>query len=311
MFVETRCYSEEKGTYVRSADSDELDASLMLGALFGYGDARSDRWAGTIEAVRRELAHGPFVRRYTGEDGLAGSEGAFLPCSFWLAESLARTGRVTQAVELMDELADLSNDVGLYAEEIDPTSWGIPGELPAGAQPSRAHQCRSGHLRGAAPVTVWAAIAGGFVGTLVLTTTLRAANELGLTRMDLPFLLGTAFTTDRIHAKAFGYVLHFLAGLVFAVVYYLMFLVLGHSGWALGAAFGLVHGLFSGTALVSTLLPLVHPHMGTPATAATSVALLEPPGFMMLNYGPQTPLVSLAAHVVYGALIGGFVASAG
>ena len=66
--------------------------------LFCYGDAKAERWAGTIEAVRRELAHGPFVRRYTGEDGLAGSEGAFLPCSFWLVESLARTGRVAEAV---------------------------------------------------------------------------------------------------------------------------------------------------------------------------------------------------------------------
>ena len=73
----------------------------------------------------------------------------------------------------------------------------------------------------------------------------------------------------------------------------------------------LVHGLFSGTALVNILLPLVHPRMATPSTAAPSVALLEPPGFMMLNYGPQTPLVSLVAHVAYGAVVGGFVSLAG
>jgi hypothetical protein len=160
-------------------------------------------------------------------------------------------------------------------------------------------------------VSVWGAIAGGFVGTLVLTTALRAANELNVTRMDLPFLLGTAFSTDRTRAKALGYLLHFVAGLAFALVYYLIFLAIDESGWWLGAVFGLGHGLFAGTALVSTLLPLVHPRMGTPSTAAPSVALLEPPGFLMLNYGLRTPLVSLAAHVAYGTVVGGFVALAG
>jgi hypothetical protein len=160
-------------------------------------------------------------------------------------------------------------------------------------------------------MSVWGAVAGGFAGTLVLTTALRAGNEAGLTRMDLPFLLGTAFSADRTRAKAIGYVLHFLAGVLFALVYYAVFVVIGRSGWWLGAVFGLAHGLFSGTALVNTLLPLFHPRMGTPSTAAPSVALLEPPGFMMLNYGPQTPLVSLAAHVAFGSVVGGFVSLAG
>ena len=160
-------------------------------------------------------------------------------------------------------------------------------------------------------MSVWGAIAGGFAGTLVLTTALRAGNELGLTRMDLPFLLGTAFTSERTRAKALGYVLHFLVGLGFALIYYAIFLAIGHSGWWLGAIFGLAHGLFSGTALVDTLLPLIHPRMGTRSTAAPSVALLEPPGFMMLNYGVRTPLVSLTAHVAFGALVGGFVSLAG
>ena len=159
-------------------------------------------------------------------------------------------------------------------------------------------------------MSLWGALAGGFAGTLVLTTALRGANELNLTRIDLPFMLGTAFSTDRTRAKALGYVLHFVAGLVFALIYYLVFLAIGSSGWWLGAAFGLAHGLFSGTALVDTLLPLMHPRMGTPSTAATSVALLEPPGFMMLNYGLRTPLVSLAAHIAYGAVVGGFVSLA-
>jgi GH15 family glucan-1,4-alpha-glucosidase len=131
-FVETRCFSEEKQSYVRSAGSEELDASLLLGVVFGYGDARADRWAGTIEAVNRELTDGPFVRRYTGEDGVAGSEGAFLACSFWLVESLARTGRVEEATRLMDRLVALGNDVGLYAEEIEPATGAFLGNIPQG-----------------------------------------------------------------------------------------------------------------------------------------------------------------------------------
>jgi len=156
-------------------------------------------------------------------------------------------------------------------------------------------------------VSVWGAIAGGFVGTLVLTTALRAGGELGLTRIDLPFLLGTAFSEDRVRAKAIGYVLHFVAGQCFALIYYAVFVAIDHSGWWLGAAFGLVHGLFAGIALVNILLPVFHPRMGTPSTAADGRALLEPPGFLMLNYGRRTPFVSLVAHVAYGAIVGGFI----
>ena len=131
-FIEARCFSDERRSYVRSTDSDELDASVLLGVLFSYGDVRSARWAGTIEAVRRELGAGPFVRRYTGEDGLAGSEGAFIACSFWLVESLARAGSVDAAVELMDELVGLANEIGLYAEEIDPRTGAFLGNIPQG-----------------------------------------------------------------------------------------------------------------------------------------------------------------------------------
>lgn len=159
-------------------------------------------------------------------------------------------------------------------------------------------------------MSVWGALAGGFVGTLVLTTTLRAASEFRLTRMDIPFLLGTAFTADRIRAKAIGYAIHFAAGLVFALVYFALFRAIGHAGWLLGALFGLAHGLFAGTALVNILLPVVHPRMGTPLSSIESRAVLEPPGFLMLNYGRRTPLVSLAAHIAYGTLVGGFTSLA-
>jgi len=131
-FVETRCFSPEQRSYVRSADSHELDASVLLGLLFAYGEARSDRWAGTIEALRRELAHGPFMYRYTGDDGLSGSEGAFLTCSFWLVEALARIGRTEDAIRLMGALVVLANDVGLYAEEIEPATGAFLGNIPQG-----------------------------------------------------------------------------------------------------------------------------------------------------------------------------------
>jgi hypothetical protein len=153
--------------------------------------------------------------------------------------------------------------------------------------------------------------AGGFIGTLVLTTALRAATALGVTRMDLPFLLGTVVTVDRTRAKALGYLMHFVNGQIFAFVYYAVFLAIHHAGWWLGALFGLLHGLFAVTALVNTLLPLVHPRMGSPLTSAPDVALLEPPGFLMLNYGPRTPAVSVLTHIAYGALIGGFASLAG
>ena len=156
-------------------------------------------------------------------------------------------------------------------------------------------------------MNIWGAAAGGFVGTLVLTTALSTAGELGLTRMDLPFLLGTIVSADRARAKALGYIMHFVVGLLFAMVYFGIFSAIGRSGWWLGAAFGLVHGLFAGTALVNVLLPVVHPRMGMPWSAAADSPLLEPPGFMMLNYGRRTPLATIIAHVAYGTIVGGFI----
>jgi hypothetical protein len=160
-------------------------------------------------------------------------------------------------------------------------------------------------------VSAWAAVAGGFVGTLVLTTGLRTANELGLTRVDLPFLLGTAVTRDRARAKAVGYLLHLAAGEAFALIYYAIFTAIGTSGWLLGALFGLLHGIVSATALVNILLPVVHPRMGSELSAADSSPLLEPPGFLMLNYGRGTPIATLLAHIAYGAIVGGFASIAG
>ena len=143
----------------------------------------------------------------------------------------------------------------------------------------------------------------GFVGTLVLATIMRAASELGWTRMDLAFLLGTTVTVNRRKAKAIGYALVFLLGMLFAIAYGVFFAVVDQSSWWLGAILGALHAVFVSTVLVNILLPVVHPRMGTPETAANEIALVEPPGFLMLNYGRNTFLITFLAHIAYGIVV--------
>jgi GH15 family glucan-1,4-alpha-glucosidase len=131
-FVEERCYSAEKSSYVRSAGGDELDASLLLAPIVGYCEGRDERIVRTIDAVKRELGRGPFLYRYSEDDGLEGEEGAFVACSFWLVEALARAGRVEEARETMEEVVAHANDVGLFAEEIDPETGEFLGNFPQG-----------------------------------------------------------------------------------------------------------------------------------------------------------------------------------
>jgi GH15 family glucan-1,4-alpha-glucosidase len=131
-FIEERCWSEAKRSYVWYAGADELDASLLLLAIMRYERPEAARMRMTIEAVRRELAAGPLLHRYIGADGLARGEGAFACCSFWLAEALAISGQRREAEHVMDELVALANDVGLYPEEIDPASHAFLGNFPQG-----------------------------------------------------------------------------------------------------------------------------------------------------------------------------------
>jgi GH15 family glucan-1,4-alpha-glucosidase len=131
-FVDTEGWDEERRSYVRAPDLRELDASLLTLALLGYHEPRDKRIQSTIAAIERELREGPYVYRYRGEDGLAGEEGAFLTCSFWLVDAYARTGRLDDANALMEELVGLANDVGLYSEEIDARTGEFLGNFPQG-----------------------------------------------------------------------------------------------------------------------------------------------------------------------------------
>jgi GH15 family glucan-1,4-alpha-glucosidase len=131
-FIEAQCWSDELESYTRHAGSAELDASVLVGVLLGYGDDDAGRLCSTVDAIRRDLGRGPLLYRYSGQDGLGGAEGAFLCCSFWLADALARIGRVDDATVLMDELMALANDVGLFAEEFDPRANELVGNMPQG-----------------------------------------------------------------------------------------------------------------------------------------------------------------------------------
>ena len=122
--------------------------------------------------------------------------------------------------------------------------------------------------------------------------------------MDLALLLGTVVTDNRREARAIGYVFHFVLGIVFAEMYGGFFRIVGRSSWELGALLGALHAIFISTVLVSVLLPVVHPRMATPETAANDITLIEPPGFLMLNYGRSTFVVTLVAHLAYGGLVG-------
>ena len=160
-------------------------------------------------------------------------------------------------------------------------------------------------------MTLWGALAGGAVGTILLTSGLRIAQEVGWTRMDIPLLLGTVFTDRRGRASVIGYAVHFTNGLLFALAYYAVFRAVGHAGWLFGAALGVVHAALAGGALLTVLLPAVHPRMGTPWSDAEETPLLEAPGFMLQNYGRRTVIWTFAGHVLYGAIVGGFAAHLG
>jgi GH15 family glucan-1,4-alpha-glucosidase len=130
--IREKGFDKDRGCYRRSYDSDDLDAALLILPILDFDDISSERVAGTVDAIRNELsATDGLVYRYLPEsDRLHGREGAFLPCSFWLVQALARLGRKDEAAGLLDRLLGLANDVGLFAEEIDPSTHEHLGNFP-------------------------------------------------------------------------------------------------------------------------------------------------------------------------------------
>ena len=128
-----RAYDPQRRTFTQSYGSAALDAGALMTGLVGLLDPADGRFTGTIDAVRRELGHDGFIARYSTDatdDGLSGSEGQFLACSFWLVEALALNGRQAEARELFERLLALRNDLGLYAEEYDATRGRQVGNFP-------------------------------------------------------------------------------------------------------------------------------------------------------------------------------------
>ncbi len=145
----------------------------------------------------------------------------------------------------------------------------------------------------------------GFAATVVLTTLMSASQGLRLTRISLPYILGTFVTPDRDRAKLLGFGIHLLDGWLFSLVYVLAFHAWGGATWWRGAVIGLVHAGFLLTAGMR-ILPGLHPRMASEQHGPTVMRQLEPPGFLALHYGFQTPISLLLAHIVFGIILGVF-----
>ena len=131
-WVRANGIDRRRNTLVWKAGSDELDASLLILPVLGFEPTDSPLVTGTIDSVRADLETEPgLLFRYRQQsDGLEGHEGAFLPCSFWLVQALASSGRVGEASELFEHLLTFANDVGLWSEEIDPINKDLLGNFP-------------------------------------------------------------------------------------------------------------------------------------------------------------------------------------
>jgi hypothetical protein len=146
----------------------------------------------------------------------------------------------------------------------------------------------------------------GIAATVTLTAIMVAAQLAGLSRMDIPLMLGTMFTERPDRARFVGFLVHVVNGQVFALGYAAAFSLLGRAEWWIGGLFGLWHGM----AALVVLVPLasgVHPRMATDRSGPQLHAVLEPPGLLALNYGRETPIVTLVAHVTFGVILGTFL----
>lgn len=146
----------------------------------------------------------------------------------------------------------------------------------------------------------------GFGATVALTAIMVAAQLAGLSRMDIPMMLGSMFVEDPDRARVVGFFVHLLNGQVFALFYAGAFALLDRATWWLGALFGAFHGTAALT-LIVPLVPGIHPRMASERGGPELDAVLEPPGLLALNYGRETPAIALVAHIAYGTLLGIFL----
>jgi GH15 family glucan-1,4-alpha-glucosidase len=131
--IEAHGYDRKRGVYVQAFDRTELDAALLLMPTVEYIAWDDERMLRTVAAIREELGAGEgLLYRYRRDDGLEGDEGAFLCCSFWLAECLAQAGELSDARAVFDQAVARGNDVGLFSEEIDPRTGELLGNFPQG-----------------------------------------------------------------------------------------------------------------------------------------------------------------------------------
>jgi GH15 family glucan-1,4-alpha-glucosidase len=129
--IESEGYDEERGVFVQAFGAHDLDAALLRLPTVGFLDYRDERMVRTTDAVSRELTDDSgLLRRYAVDDGLPGTDGAFLPCSFWLAEVLARQERQEEARTVFDRAVSAGNDLGLFSEEYDPRAGEPLGNFP-------------------------------------------------------------------------------------------------------------------------------------------------------------------------------------
>jgi hypothetical protein len=145
----------------------------------------------------------------------------------------------------------------------------------------------------------------GFVSTGIMTTIEATLQGLGMTRMNLPYMLGTMVTPDRDKAKVYGLLLHFLNGLIISFGYVAIFQSWHLATWCIGIILGIAHAMFM-LAIVMPLMPGIHPRMAREQAGPTARRQLEPPGFLGLNYGFRTPLAILISHLAYGVILGAF-----
>ncbi len=143
----------------------------------------------------------------------------------------------------------------------------------------------------------------GFAGTVVLTTLEAGAQQMRLTRISIPYLLGTMVTPSRDRAKILGFLIHLVNGQLFALLYVAIFDATGDTGTLRGMLVGLAHGAVV-LLVVVPLLPTIHPRMASLQQGPTSVRQIEPPGPLALYYGFSTPFTIVAAHAVFGAVVG-------